>query len=230
MEEVTNQGESSHSGGEQGSPNPEASQEKDVQQSSFDAKAAVTALQESPEFLELLSRQTQAVKDRRFNKLEGQLGNLEEQLAKYEEYRKLGKSPEEARREMQIDQLIAEGRVPTEPQQLPGKQTVAPVDTKLDEFFQAFDVDPTGPEATQLIRDGKTDTVSLTRFVIEQEKRQSAPPNPASIMPAGSGDSVISDDIDEIHRQLVAAQKAVPKDWQKIRELNAKFHELSSQT
>jgi hypothetical protein len=225
MEDVTDQGESSHVGGEQGQPDPETSTTSDVQQTSFDAKAVLAALEVSPEFEDYVDRKVQGVKDRRFNKIEGQLDDFESQLGTLKELRKEGWTEEQAIRLMKLEQPNA-----PEPQQQPGKQPVVQTSPELDGFFQEFDVDPSGPEATQLIRESKTDSVSLARFAIDLEKRQSAPPNPASIMPAGSGDSVVTDDINEVHRQLVAAQKAVPKDWGKIRELNAKFQALSIQT
>ena len=223
MEEVTNQGESSHSGGEQGSPNPDASQETDVQPTSFDAKAVVTALQDNPEFLSMLERQTQSVKDRRFNKLEGQMGNFEEQLATYEDYRKGGKTPEEARREMKIDRLIADETVPVEPQQQPGTQPVAPSAPELDEFFKEFGVDPSGPEATQLIRDGKTDFVSLARFAVQRDKSQSEPPNPAQVMPVGTGSTASGKSADEIRDELIKVQNTAPMNFAEQRRLNSEL-------
>ena len=224
MEEVTNQGESSHSGGEQGLPNPDTSQEKDVQQSSFDAKTILTVLEGAPEFDDLLNRKVQGVKDRRFNKIEGQLDDFENQLGTLRELRKEGWTEAQALRLMKIENPVPE------PQPQPGTPPVVQTSPELDKFFQEFGVDPSGTEATQLIRDGKTDPVSLARFAMEREKRQSAPPNPAQVMPAGSGGNVITDDINEIHRQLRDAQLEVPKDWGKIKSLNAKFQQLSNQT
>lgn len=224
-EEVTNQGESSHLGGEQGPPDPAPSTETDVQPTSFDAKALVTALQDSPEFLEMIDRSTQSQKDRRFNKIEGQLGNLEEGLSKYEEYRKSGKSPKEARREMQIDQMIA--ATTDEPQQQPGTQPVAPSSPELDKFFQEFDVDPRGADATQLIREGKTDSVSLTRFVLERDKRQSAPANPATIMPAGSGTTIEGESVDDLTARLKELQKQPTQHGEERREIMEKLAKLT---
>lgn len=57
----------------------------------------------------------QSTKDKRFSKMEGELAKVQETLAgvdRYEEYRQKGLSPEDAKRQMQIDDLLTQKPAP----------------------------------------------------------------------------------------------------------------------
>lgn len=107
---MTDTPESARQGGEQQDlPNSDASQTDSGQHTSqgLDLDTIVKSLREDPEFLTLIDdraeRKAQSTKDRRISKLETEVTGFNERLDRYEQLRKEGRSPEQARQQLQFE-------------------------------------------------------------------------------------------------------------------------------
>jgi len=96
--------------GQQDNPSSAVVQGQEGASTSNDADAAlIEKLLNHPKLKEELQKGFQSTKDKRIGKLEGEITKIQETLAgvdRYEAYRQKGLSPEDAKRQMQIDDLL----------------------------------------------------------------------------------------------------------------------------
>ena len=102
--------------GQQDNPSSAVVQGQEGASTSNDGlEALIEKLLNHPKLKEELQKGFQSTKDKRIGKLEGEITKIQETLAgvdRYEAYRQKGLSPEDAKRQMQIDDLLANKPAP----------------------------------------------------------------------------------------------------------------------
>ena len=229
--EVDNLGESVQvDGGTEAPPSAAVSPAPEVQPTSLEAEDQLEAALKDIDELKGVVRGLQGDKDRGTNKaLEG-VKDLKEQFAEMEKYAKMrtdGKSADEAQREMVIAEMVDE-RIGTQVVQEPvGSQAVEPSGFKADEFLRGQDIDPNSAEALALIRDGKTSTMDYYNFALGLKTKPVTEPNPAQVMPAGTGGVATPPDIAEKTARLKELQKEPTKHLEERRKLMEELAKLT---
>jgi hypothetical protein len=208
--EVENLGESvQDAGGTTTPPSAAASPEPEVKQTSLKADDKLEAALTRLEDLEGMFRGWQGDKDRGTNRaLEG-VEKLNERFNEYEVFSKMrqdGKTEDEARREMVLEEIVRE-RMGTQVEQEPvGSQAVETSGFNADEFLRGQDIDPNSAEALTLIRDGKTGIMDYYNFALSEKTTPAVTPNPAQVMPVGTGGVLATPDVLELTARLQALQ------------------------
>lgn len=185
-------------------------------QSSPETVTLETVLKELGE-LKSQIRGVQSATDKTKAEAKREIKGLTEQIARYEEYRKR-LSPEQAVREMEIDDILAERkRVPesgitSAPDAKPVKETSAP-----DVDPQVFGLDPNDTAVVEMMREGKANLQSLYELSVSRKTK----PNPAAVQPTATGASV--DNTDALTKQLVELQKDPNRNIKEIREVTNKL-------
>lgn len=130
-----------------------------------------------------VERTVQSTKDKRIGKLEGQVGDFAEQLARMKAIQAEGFSEAQALRLMRLE-ATTEPNTPAEPPKVQGSTQATPsVDAHA--VFAAMGYDPSGPEVTAALRSSSDFVVQVA--TLAALKTKAAPANPATMQPAGGG-------------------------------------------
>lgn len=146
--------------------------------------------------LEAQMRAAQSNKDKGVARVGREVKVLSEQFARYEQYREKFGSPEEAQRQMAIDDFLAERNGTERPAAaVPAPAGVAPAKQAPSVDADALELLGLGRNDADVIAsiaDGKT---SLQDFVAlaKARKAKAPPPNDATVLPSGGGSSVNPD-------------------------------------
>lgn len=172
-------------------------------------------------------RALQGDKDRGVHKLTQQVSDLSSRLTDYETYRSRGLSPDEAQRQMRIDQLLQTQEPAPVPQSAPpvpapgqpSAQNQAGTKVDVGRFLEAMNLDPNGPEAVMLYREGRTSPEALLQFAIEKAAKRPEV-NPAQTMPAPSSMAAPSGDLMAEYQQKASK---LPRGSTELMKLRAEY-------
>jgi hypothetical protein len=153
-------------------------------------------------------RGLQSDKDRGVNKAQRDVKNLSERFDEFEEYAKMrvdGKTAKQAQREMVLDEVVQE-RVGTQVAQEPvGSQAVAPSWSEADKFLREQGIDPNDAKVLEMVRQGKSQPQDFFTLALERKTKPVTEPNPAQVMPTGTGGSIDGRNLEVVGAELNAA-------------------------
>lgn len=199
--------ESVPTSGAQGAPIPEASPAGGQSPSAIDVKSIAEALR--PIIQEEVARSGQSVKDKRIAKLQD---DVDKALARYDELLKEGLTPQRARRELALDQLL-ESRQDNSDSAAPTQQAVGsrPAQAALDHtaLLSSLGLDPNSPEVLAVAREGGDTATQIIKFAnLATQKAKAQPqPNPAQQVPVGGGTSVSDRTLEDVEADLANIKK-----------------------
>lgn len=199
------------SGGEPNQPDPQAGASSSVEAESLEA------VLDKVRTLEGMVKSFQSGKDKGQDRLESQVANLSEQLARYETLRAQGLEPAKAEREMILDDIIAERRTPQEP--TPGKPRPA-ASVEAQTIAKALGLNENDPEVVKTLRDHPDNVLEQVLGIANLARtRQSTQPNPAAVQTAGGGAAVSSED--ELSKQYQSEKSKIKRGSQAANQLMA---------
>ena len=204
-----------------------------VQQPSTVSPAIEVVLKKLTE-LEQQMRAVQSDKDRGVNKLGKRVDSLKEQLDRYDELLQSGLKPAQARRELQLDALLAQqdtgasGGV--EPAQPAGNRGAAP-GTDYNSIIVGLGLDANDANVVEVLQKNTDPLATIDGLVkLQQQKNTPTAPvvtNPGQMMPTGGGLSTqAGETLDEVTAQLQAEIAKSVKDMKKIHDLKKKQEAL----
>ena len=227
--------ESAPSSGAQGQPSPGVSGSSGGQPSSPVDGSAFEAVLKKLNELDSQVRAFQSGKDKGIAKLSKEFDNLSEQFARYEQYRQKGLTPEQASREIQLDDLLAERRSavsqapPAAPANLGGNQAQGPdTDSVVESFLKVAGLDANSADVVQILRGSADPIAQIGKLsaLAEQRKAQAAvPPNPAAVLPGGGGQSVPEPDLAVQYAERLKQIPRGPGAPELLRKLREEFRE-----
>jgi len=186
LESGTTQGATTASGNLQGQGD---------QQTSFDAKAFTDALKTNADlqaaFDEAVARKLQGEKDRRINKTERKLAEIDERLAVYERYRAEGMTPEKARQAMEMDEALEfyrqqkETGMQTPTQGAAGNRGTGEVNALAMEFLKNAGIGEDDPDVVQLLRNTPDNMLAAEAAKLVVRRVSNAPRPGQVIQPSG---------------------------------------------
>jgi hypothetical protein len=175
-------------------------------------------------------RALQSEKDKGIAKVSKQFKELSEELKQYEEWKTRGKTPEEAQREMLIDQILKEYQGSPESTEVPQPATVASPDY-LSPVLEMAGLKSDDPEVVEILRKENNPAVLIGEIKKLSENRKQAPPKapaPGAAMSTGAGTAIESESLESITAELQAeiAKPATPATRARIKELRKKHEAL----
>ena len=201
------------------------SQPEGDQQSSPGGVGLEIALQQLEARIDAKIRGLQSANDKNKAATSREVGQLKEQFTRMKGYLDRYPDPDEAARQMAIDDLIGGTpqaqftQVPATPPQVSGGQPATPgIDAEL---LALLGVGPSDPHFVAEMASGKSAMEAAK--AVARAKQQAAPPSPAGIMPTGGSAPATT--------QKAALQAAYDKevaqvrrgDWSGIEALKAKY-------
>ena len=229
--EVENLGESVQAAvGTATPPSAAVSAEPGVQPTSLEAEDQLEIALKDIDELKAMFRGLQGDKDRGTNRaLEG-VEKLNERFNEMEVYTKMrqdGKTEDEARREMVLEEIVRE-RMGTQVAQEPvGSQAVEPSGFDADKFLREQGIDPNSAEALELIRNDKTTVMDYFNLALGKKTTPVTEPNPAQVMPGLPGGTVASPNVIELTAKLREYQKEPTKHLKERKEIMAELAKLN---
>jgi hypothetical protein len=188
--------EGGQGGGAGAEPQSQVSQDGDQQLSSTNAQ--LEAVLKKLDDLEAQVRGLQSGKDRGQSKLQKQVRSVSEQVKKVNTYLERYKDPDEAARQIALDQLLGEAGDEDEDElEVPASKGKAKPEPQAslgvnEKLFTALGVDPKDPEiqrefARRLL--AGEDQLDAAIAIAEAKKLppESPPPKPAGVAPGGAG-------------------------------------------
>lgn len=155
----------------------------------------------------LVEKQWQSGKDRRIDKLQKDVGSLNE---RYFQLRQTGMSAEEANRQLVIDEIVAERTAPTKGESNP--QT-PPVELKTTKLFEVLGINPTDQTALDIAIKHGNNPAKLKEALVDY--KLSAPPPqslvPGAVIAPASGTTTPADDNAKAE-QLISEQRRLQLD------------------
>ena len=231
--DVDNLGESvQDAGGTAALPGAAVSPDPEVQPTSLDADDKLEAAYKDIDELKGVVRGLQGDRDRGANKAQRGVDELKEQFEGYEKYAKLkadGKSKDEAQQAMVLDEIVQERLGTQVVQETAGSRAVEPSGFNADEFLRGQGIDPNSAEALTLIRDGKTSITDYYNFALSEKTTPVQAPNPAQVMPVGTGGVATSPDVTELTARLKALQmeKSTPANLKERKQISEDLAKLT---
>lgn len=202
-----------------------------VQPPSIDADA-IEAFFDTDKGREILERQTQSVKDRRFVQQERQLSGIEETLERLDSLMKdKGLSREQAVDRIHLeDRLTAlEGRqVTTSSESREPAQADKTPAINVQPLLESVGIDNNDPRVTEFLKTSDAGDPEKVLGFISTMKLGKSTPTTAQAMPTGGGQSAPVRDIDVVNRELAAATQEVPLDRNKLRKLRLELQALTN--
>ena len=214
--------------GAQVTPNPDASPPAGAEPTSPVAADPLETVLQRIDAIEGSLRGLQSDKDRGVVKVSKKVDSLAEQIAKYEEKRSKGLKPEDAWRDLQIDQLLAD-RDQSSQTKVPVQDAAGPASLPAGvdaQVLEGLGLKANTPEVVELLR---RDNVTLNDFLelaVQRRLKDQRPANPAAITPTGSGEGVGPDDLEAVTAELQTELAKELPDHKKVRELGNKQREL----
>jgi len=182
----------------------------DVSSPSFDVNAIAEALIKHPKVLEEFGKIAQSTKDKRFSKLENKVGSFEEQLAQYQTWRGQGKSDEEAKLLMKMQDLLQDKQAEPSDAKIPEKREVGSqpepaISDLTHSVLKQFGLNPNEPDVLKVLKEQQDFTGQMAAFSALADKRkeqQKVVGKPSGIAPVNTtGVSPESLDPEAITRQ-----------------------------
>lgn len=185
-----------------------------VSSPSGDVDALVKAL--LPHIAREVERTVQSSKDKRIGKLEGQVGDFAEQLARLKAIQAEGFTEQQALRLMRLE-TSPDASAPAEPAKVQGSTQPAPnVDTQA--VIAAMGFDPGGAEVTEVVRQ-YADPLAQIAALAARKQAQSQPkqPNPATLQPVGVGGGTPTVSQDALMREYREMTAKIPPGQQGVK-------------
>ena len=204
---VENLGESVQvAGGTEAPPSAEVSPEPEVQPTSLEADDKLEAALKELDELKGVVRGLQSDKDRGTNKALKGVEEISERLDEYERYTKMrqdGKTKEQARRELVIDDIVNE-RLGTQVAQAEevGTSPVEPGWSEADTFLRKYGIDPNSTEVLEMVRNGKSRPEDYFALAYDRKSGPVVEPNKAQVMPAGSRGTITDRNLEVVGAEL----------------------------
>jgi hypothetical protein len=171
----------------------------------------------------------QSGKDRGTHQLNKQVQSIQAQLAEYEKYR-ANLSPEDAQRQMLLDQLLARefgGASDTEEPEKPGLAGQLPSaggGAQIDpELLELLGLAPNDPELVQAMSQGSDPLTAAKTLAKARREKPTAPPSPAENIPAASGGQVNANQAALQTEYDQKMSKLPPGDWAASAALAAEY-------
>lgn len=180
-------------------------------------------------------RAIQSDKDKKLDRVVSKQDDFAKQLAKYQELIDRGMSRDDAIWRLDVERKLAmqDGDLDTE----------APPDPPLGERKQEANIDTQAlltqlklkaddPKVVGILRGDNPAQVlmDLGAYAVElQAQSQKRAPNPATLVPAGGGESVVPEDLATVERQLMELQKNPSKNMKEIQRLTPIHKKLLEQ-
>jgi len=219
-------------GGGQETPTPEASPPATEQGSPSGESQLEAALKKINE-LDGQVRALQSDKDRGVARVSKEVKDLSKQIERYEQWKELGKSKEEALRELQIDELLASSQpesAEVPPKEEPAVQPKAAGEEYLNPYLESLGLEDSDPDVIDILRKNRDPASRIIAMseLSKSRKQAQAPPNPAAVQPTGAGGAVQPETLESVTEQLnrELAKPASPETRARIRELGKKQKEL----
>ena len=154
-----------------------------------------------------VERRVDSYKDKRIAKLSTETKTLKESLAEVKALQAEGMSEKQAVQYMETQEFLAsQGQeVPTDapPPEEPAVQPQVAADTYLSSVLKMGGLKDTDPDVIAILRDESDPAKQLIALGTPSEARkQTSPPIPAQALPSGSGQAVVSEDIDSLSKRL----------------------------
>lgn len=223
--------ESGQQGGAGGQPTQPASSPAGVQPTSPVGSDTLAVALKEIEGLKATVRTLQSGHDRGVAKVQKQVDGLQEQIARYEEYRARGLAPAAAVREMELDALLESRRqAPVAGGQERGNGIPAPApDGQTEQLITLLGLQPNDPDVTRLLREGKANADNLASLALSRkvQSQPAAQPNPAQQMPVGTGASTAGE-LEASYRKEVATIRR--GDVQGMMSLKLKYREAAKRS
>ena len=211
---------------EAGEANPEATTPTDSDTSQVDVEALAEKL--APYMADIAKRETQSVKDKRFQRLENQVGDVADVLDKYEQLQKGGKTPEEAKERLELDARLEalEQQLGQSPSDEPaGKPETPKVSVETQAILKELGLDEKSAEVTKILRESDDIAQQLGAFVALTKTQTPTEPNPAAVQPSAGGASV-NQSADAIADQLNVLYADPIKNKARIKALTAELDKV----
>jgi len=226
----------------QGLPTPDLSG-GDGAASSSNTEFDFEKLAKDPKFEQfidgLVDKKVQSTKDRRIAKLENRVNDTEDQIAAYQKYIDAGQTPAEAKRNLQIDQLLqSQGTAPEQATQVPSNSGQGSSNNGWaavqKHMLSIAGVDENDPGLISFISGqqfkGDADYLDkLGTWIRDRNKNQSSGDGvviqPGGSMSGGANES----DAEKMSKELGDLMKNPTPNFRKIQELSAKHKALISE-
>jgi len=211
---TANETESGQDSGANDLPGQNASQTADKQPSPVDVETIVKDLKTYID--ERFERGNQSIKDRRIQQISNQLDDFESQLAEFKKLTKeKGLSEDDALWRMRVEQRL--GKQSEEPK--PGKQEVSPASVETQALLKQLGLDANSPEVANVLRESEDPASQIIAFAnLATSKKATPAPKPASVQPAGGGQTTYTD-ADAIAERLDTLYKNPTKNRAEIKKL-----------
>lgn len=177
---------------------------------------------------QLIEKQWQSGKDRRIASLDEKVNDIDARLNRYDELRNLGMSPQQARREMQLDELLQSRSAPAQAQGTSpanGVPQATQPSVEFENVIKAVGLDPNDRDVWMLAGKHGKDQAAFTHALVQLKmSRATAPPPSQAAMPpspGGTAPAVNNDQqIAELQRLL---QTPGQRDFKRIAELKSQL-------
>lgn len=194
------------------------------------------ALQQKVETLTAMLQGLQSDKDKAVAKTNQRLNEFDGRLNTYESYRESGMKPAEARRQMAIDDLLAQAQAGTSNtdvvQGTPAGNPEQPApDATLQQVVKGLGLDLNNPAVGKALaeKDLRRQLAILTEAAEKHQTTQAQPPNPGAVLPAGGGVGVSSDALADVEAEILVLSKNPSQNWKRFQELTNQAAELRRQ-
>jgi hypothetical protein len=134
-----------------------------------------------------LNQRVQRHTDKSISNLEKDLAKERDRIDRYEAYRELGKSPEEAKREMAIDEVLSRGAVsPDDKSDLSEEvQPMAPVDVSKALKDAGYDPADATREQVEFVLTHKNQIEATNALLLRRTSQPPTEPSPSTVIPQG---------------------------------------------
>ncbi len=181
-----------------------------------------------------VERRTQSVKDKRIAKQESRISSLEDTLAQLKELQADGMSEKQAIQYVKMEELVAsQGQeVPAvaPPPEVPAEQPRVAESDYLSPILKMAGIDANDAEVITMLRDERDPIKQINAVTaLAEARKQISPPVPANVLPSGSGQAVVSEDLDSLSKrldELVDLPMQTPESEAERTEIRAKINKL----
>jgi hypothetical protein len=180
-----------------------------------------------------VERRTQSIKDKRIAKQESRISSLEDTLAELKALQSEGMSEKQAIQYMKMQELLANqgtgAREEAPPAQELAAQTPVAVGDYLSPLLRLVGIEANDADVIDIVRKERDPAkqMSAVALLAENRKRISQiPPNPAAVLPTGSGQAVEGESLESVTAQLNAELAKPIQDKNKIRDLGKRQKQL----
>ena len=193
--------------------------------SAIDVEALLAALE--PKVTTLVERQVQSQKDKRIAGMQGELDGFKGQLARMNELIKKGFNQDQALEIMELEKPQPTTRSPQQPAPAQGGTQGQQVSVDTASILSVMGLDANEPAIAEILRttpDVLGQVAAFTKLAVS--RRQQPSPPVAQQMPASTGASVQSENIETLSAELAELNLKPGTNMPRIMAINKKLREL----